>query len=80
MTEQKVRESGTVRLIVSTPEGLRSIEAPDRPEVWQCVEAYDLLHGTRLYDLDEADIWVEDGTTENVPPADPDEMKGWFGS
>lgn len=72
-------EEGTVRMIIDTPEGLRSVEAPDRSDVWASVEAYDALHGTNLYGLDEGRIWPDDGAHRNVPPADPDEIKAWFG-
>lgn len=69
----------TVKLIIDTPEGLRYIEAPDRPELWDCIAAYDELHGTRLYDLPEGSIWPDDGAAQ-VPPTDADELKAWMGA
>jgi len=68
----------TTRIIIETPEGLRYIEAPDRPEVWDCIDAYDRIHGTKLYDRPEGTIWPDDGTAQ-VPPADPEEIREWFG-
>ncbi len=72
-------EEGTVRMIIDTPEGLRSVEAPDKGDVWASIEAYDALHGTNLYGLDGGKVWPDDGAHGNVPPADPDEIKAWFG-
>lgn len=69
----------TIRLIFDTPEGLRYVEAPDKDYLWASVEAYDAIHGTRLYDLGEGKIWPDDRKIPNVPPADPDEIKAWFG-
>lgn len=68
----------TTKLIIETPEGLRYIEAPDRPDLWDCVEAYDELHGTNLYDCPQGSIYPDDGAVQ-VPPADPDEIRAWFG-
>lgn len=69
----------TTKLIIDTPEGLRSIEAPDRPELWDCIAAYDELHGTNLYSLPEGKIWPDDGTVQ-APPTDADELKAWIGA
>lgn len=68
----------TTRIVIETPEGLRRIEAPERQEFWDSIAAYDEAHGTKLYDLPEGSIWPDDGTVQ-APPADPDEIRAWFG-
>lgn len=69
----------TLRLIIDTPEGLRSIEVLDRFDKRESIEIYDALHGTDLRNIGDGKVWPDEGEDGDVPPADPDELKAWFG-
>lgn len=71
-TKKKNRVTRTCSFGILTPSGMRRIDLPDDgQDLWDSIDSYDKAHGTRIYDLYDAEDVFSNANCSSFPAYDP---------